>query len=234
MSRKAAAKAKASAYGGEDPRDIPSYPIAYAARLIAVPLSTLRAWVAGRSYATRLGSKRAPAVIRQVAPGYLSFTNLVEAHMLAAMRRDYQVKLDKIRAAVLYVERQLGVKHPLARQEFKTDGVELFVERFGRLLNVSQDGQLAIREAFGARLERVEYEDGRAARLFPLLRAAGEHQPALIVIDPERAFGRPSLARTGIPVEAIQERFKGGDSAAALASDFGVGVEAIEEALRAA
>lgn len=74
----------------------------------------------------------------------------------------------------------------------------------------------------------------RAARLFPLLRAAGEHQPALIVIDPERAFGRPSLARTGIPVEAIQERFKGGDSAAALASDFGVGVEAIEEALRAA
>jgi uncharacterized protein (DUF433 family) len=234
VSRKAAAKARAREYGGEDPRDIPSYPIAYAARLIGVPLSTLRAWVAGRSYATRVGSKRASAVIRQVAPGYLSFTNLVEAHLLASMRRDYHVKLDKIRAAALYVEKQLGVQHPLARQEFKTDGVELFIERFGRLVNVSQDGQLAIREAFGARLERVEYEDGRAARLFPGLRAVGAQQPALIVIDPERAFGRPSLARTGIPVEIIQERFKRGDSAAGLANDFGVGVEAIEEALRAA
>lgn len=223
-----------TSYGGQDPKAVACYPIAEAAGLIGVPASTLRAWVAGRSYATRSGKKRAPAVIEQAAPGYLSFTNLVEAHTLAAMRREYQVKLDKIRTAVRFVEKKLGVPHPLARQEFKTDGVELFVERFGHLLNVSRDGQVAIREAFCARLERVEYENGQAARLFPLLRAVGQQQPSLIVIDPERAFGRPSLVRTGIPVAIIQERFKGGDSAAALAHDYGVEVEAIEEALRAA
>jgi uncharacterized protein (DUF433 family) len=223
-----------NAYSGKDPKDLASYPIAEAAALTGVPVSTLRAWVAGRSNSTLSGTKRAAAVIKLAASGYLSFTNLVEAHMLAAMRREYQVRLDEIRTAVRFVEKQLGVPHPLARQEFKTDGVELFVERFGRLLNVSQHGQLAIREAIGARLERVEYENGRAARLFPLLRALGQEQPYLIVIDPERAFGRPSLAQTGIAVATIQERFKGGDSAAELAKDYGVGVEAIEEALRAA
>ncbi|MBN1610004.1 MAG: DUF433 domain-containing protein [Polyangiaceae bacterium] len=221
-------------YGGRDPREVPSYPISYAASLVGVPVSTLRAWVAGRSYPIKSGRKRAPAVIEQVAAGYLSFTNLVEAHALAAMRREYQLKLDKIRSAVQYVQRKLGVEHPLARQHFKTDGVELFIERFGKLLNVSQDGQLAIREAFDARLERVDYERGLAVRLFPLVRATRQEQPRLIVIDPEVGFGRPVLSGTGIPVSIIHERFKAGDSASDLARDFGVGVDAIEEALRAA
>jgi uncharacterized protein (DUF433 family) len=220
--------------GGRDPREHPSYPVSYAASLVGVPTSTLRAWVAGRTYPTKTGNKRTTAIIRVVAPGFLSFTNLVEAHALAAMRREYQLKLDKIRSAVRHVEKSLGVPHPLARQHFKTDGVALFVERFGKLLDVSQDGQLAIREAFGARLERVEYEHGLAVRLFPLVRATSHRQPRLIVIDPELGFGRPVLSGTGIPVSIIQERFKGGDSASALASDYGVGVEAIEEALRAA
>lgn len=148
--------------------------------------------------------------------------------------RAHPLRLDKIRAAVRFVERKLGVPQPLARQAFKTDGVELFVEHLGRLLNVSRDGQLAIREAFGARLERVEYESGLAARLFPLVRRASGEQPRIVVIDPLRAFGRPVLCGTGIPVATIQERFKGGDSSADLARDCGVGVEAVEEALRAA
>ncbi len=38
------------------------------------------------------------------------------------------------------------------------------------------------------------------------------------------------LSGTGIPVATIQERFRGGDSAKALARDFGVGVAEIEEA----
>jgi uncharacterized protein (DUF433 family) len=59
-------------------------------------------------------------------------------------------------------------------------------------------------------------------------------QPRLIVIDPECGFGRPVLTGTGVPISIIQERFKGGDSSSELARDYGVGVEAIEEALRAA
>lgn len=105
-----------------------------------MPASTLRAWIAGRTYRTRDGRRRAKAIIHPVEPGWLSFTNLVEAHVLSAMRRDYQLKLDVIRRAVKYVETELGVEHPLAREEFSTDGVGLFVERFGKLVNASSDG----------------------------------------------------------------------------------------------
>lgn len=217
-----------------DAREQACYPISYAAHLTQVPKSTLRAWVAGRTYPTKTGRKKTPAVIKQAQPGYLSFVNLVEAHALAAMRREYQLKLDIIRKAVRYVERELEVKHPLARQEFKTDGVGLFVEHFGKLLNVSHDGQFAIRDALDARLERVEYEAGFAIRLYPCVRPNQLHQPRLIVIDPSRAFGHPVLAGSGVPVASVRERFRGGESAQELAVDFGVGVDAIEEALRAA
>jgi uncharacterized protein (DUF433 family) len=110
----------------------------------------------------------------------------------------------------------------------------LFVEHLGQLLSVSEEGQCAIRDAFGARLERVEYERGQAARLFPFMRASSGEQPRLVVIDPELGFGRPVLTGTGVPVSIIHERFKGGDSTKELARDYGVGVDAIEEALRAA
>ena len=81
------------------------------------------------------------------------------------MRPEYRLKLDTVRRAVVYVKRELGVEHPLAREEFKTDGVELFVERLGRLVSASGGGQLAMRAAIDCRLERVEYGERRALRL---------------------------------------------------------------------
>lgn len=59
-------------------------------------------------------------------------------------------------------------------------------------------------------------------------------QPKLIVIDPKLGYGRPVLRGTEIPAQMIADRFHAGDSTAALASDYNVGLELIEEALRAA
>lgn len=220
---------------GTDPREQPCYPISYAAHLTQVPQSTLRTWVAGRTYPTKAdGYRRAAPVIKLPESGYLSFINLVEAHALAAMRRKYQLPLDTIRRAVRYVEKQLHVQHPLAHQEFKTDGVGVFIEHVGKLLNVSKDGQLGMREAFEDHLERVEFEAGFAARLYPWIHAHRSDQPRLIVIDPTRAFGRPVLVNSGVPVESVKERFRGGESMRELVEDFGVEQAAIEEALRVA
>jgi len=86
------------------------------------------------------------------------------------------------------------------------------------------------------RLERIEYRGKRAARIIPLLRKTGavEAPPRLIVVDPRLGFGRPVLNGPGIPVSVIRERFDAGESVLHLAKDYGVGVEAIEEAVRAA
>jgi hypothetical protein len=90
-----------------------------------------------------------------------------------------------------YVHDALDVEHPLASEQFKTNGVDLFVERLGKIINASREGQLGMKAVLVGSLARVEYDErGRAVRLFPLLRRADG--PRNIVIDPRRAFGRPS------------------------------------------
>ncbi len=149
------------------------------------------------------------------------------------MRRVHDVELRKCRRAIHFMKRDLGVDHPLARETFRTDGVDLFVDTLGRLINVSSNGQVALREAIEQSLTRVFYSDGVACRLFPITRGAqGPDQPKLIVIDPRLAFGRPVLTGTAIPVEGIAQRFQAGDSIETLAREFGVATELVSEALR--
>ena len=66
-------------------------------------------------------------------------------------------------------------------------------------------------------------------RLFPLIRA----DRRTVVVDPRISFGRPVLVGTGIPVEAIADRFKAGDSIGHLARDYGVSADLVEDALAA-
>lgn len=221
-------------YGGQSPLELPAYSLPTAARFARVPAATLRTWVSGRTYPTTAGMRRAQGLIHppESDEGYLSFINLVEAHVLACMRREHEIEMHKCRKAIAYVEEKLRVDHPLAREDFRTDGIDLFVERFGKLINAS-DGQIALRAAIEQGLSRVGYHEGLASRLFPLLRATEErNQPKHVVIDPRIAFGRPVLVGTGIPVEEIAHRFQAGDSSDHLAKEFGVERDRIEEALR--
>ncbi|MEZ5402184.1 MAG: hypothetical protein R2729_21095 [Bryobacteraceae bacterium] len=61
---------------------------------------------------------------------FLSFVNLVEAHVLAAIRRRYDVKLPQVRRALDYVRREFQVERPLIDVAFQTDRLDLFVERY--------------------------------------------------------------------------------------------------------
>jgi uncharacterized protein (DUF433 family) len=221
-------------YVGRSPEDIPAYSFAEAATLAGVPTSTLRSWVVGRPFPARTGQRWSPAVIRlpKGQRRFLSFTNLVEVHLLAAMRRKHALKLDAIRKAVRYVHDALDVEHPLASEQFKTNGVDLFVERLGKIINASREGQLGMKAVLVGSLARVEYDErGRAVRLFPLLRRAAA--PRSIVIDPRRAFGRPVIVGTAVPVVDVRSRFDAGDSVEQLARDFDVTPQLIEDALRA-
>lgn len=220
-------------YAGRRPEDVPAYSIGEAASLVGVPASTLRTWVRGRSFPRRDGVGRSPAIIKAPngAGAFVSFTNVVEAHVLSGLRKKYEIKLNAIRAAVRYVHDRLGVQHPLATEQFKTDGVSLFVERFGQTINASKEGQLALRAILSTYLERIEYDNGRAIRFFPLLR---ETAPRVIVVDPRLSFGQPVIAGTAVPVTVIRGRFDAGDSIEDLAYDFGVRSDQIQEALRAA
>ena len=180
-------------YGGKDPRTLPRYSIAEAAQYVRVPFSTLSAWVKGRT--GNAGASKAEPVIVPPSGSHLpSFQNLVEAHVLGAIRRHHGVPLQRVRRALKYVQKSLAQPHPLITARFETDGIDLFVHELGKLLNASQDGQVAIKEALQASLQRIEHdEDGLAARLFPFVRTGDGDEPRSIVVDPRISFGRPVL-----------------------------------------
>jgi uncharacterized protein (DUF433 family) len=169
---------------------------------------------------------------------YLSFINLVEAHVLAAIRRRHGVKLPKVRSALDYVRRQFQIDRPLIDQAFQTDRLDLFVERYGELINASREGQRAMKDIIGVYLKRIDRDTkGLPIKLYPFTReteadAAPASDPRVVVMNPTVSFGRPIIAGTGIPVSSIYERYNAGDSVADLAQDFRLEISAIEEAIR--
>ena len=224
----------------DDPRLVPAYTVAEAAHYLRMPEGTLRSWIVGRLYPVAGQSKRSRPLVHLDDPKkqYLSFINLVEAHVLAAIRRRHGVKLPKVRKALDYVRRQFRVEHPLINQAFQTDGLDLFVERYGKLINASREGQRAMKEIIGVYLKRIEWDaKGLPIKLYPFTRdtqaeAAPASDPRVVVMSPIISFGRPVIVGTGIPVSSIYERYKAGDSVADLARDFRLETSAIEEAIR--
>jgi hypothetical protein len=111
----------------EDPRLFPAYSFADAARYLRIPEGTLRSWVIGRLYpVSGLPKQFRPLIrLRDSKQRFLSFINLVEAHVLAAIRRGHGLKLSSVRGALDYVERHFGDERPLISQSFRTDGLDL-------------------------------------------------------------------------------------------------------------
>jgi uncharacterized protein (DUF433 family) len=213
----------------------PAYSITEASRYLSIPAATLRSWVAGRKYPTAAGQKFFQPIIQlpDDARAGLSFVNLVEAHVLDAIRRHHHVPLAKIREAVHYLRKHISSTHPLAEQRFQTDGIDLFIEKFDRLIVVTQSGQIALRELLEAHLQRVEHDaSGTAIRLYPFTRKRDLQEPRVVVIDPHVSYGRPVLVGTGIPTAVVAERYKAGESIDELAEDYGRSRKEIEEAIR--
>lgn len=217
-----------------DAREVPNYGLLEAARYLRLPPATLRSWVRGRRYPTARGDAWFAPVISPASkrPLLLSFTNLIEAHVLSAIRREHEIRLDRVRPALDYVRKRLRVKRPLANQVFHTDGIDLFVRKFGELVNVSRSGQLALREVVEAYLRRVEWDEaGLATRLYPVSRLS-LNAPRLVVIDPARGFGLPILTGPGVATAVVAERFKAGESMDELADDYGCSSLEVSEAIR--
>jgi uncharacterized protein (DUF433 family) len=223
---------KTDIYGGKHPRELPLYAIAEAARVVRVHPATLRTWVLGRSYSTRSGDKKWSPLIRiaDTRSGGLSFANLVEVHVLSALRGK-QVRVDRIRSATQFIRREMKTEHPLADVDTHTDCLDVYVEYLGRLVSASTS-QAVLRPLIERYLERIERdENGLATQLFPITRDDGLNARS-ILIDPSFRFGRPILASTNLETAVVADRFFAGDSTAVLAADFKIDEATVEEAIR--
>ena len=219
-----------------DPREVPAYSVAEAAHYLGVPKSTLRSWFAGQTYTLNGEQKQFRAVIRPADPKSLglSFSNLVEAYVLTAIRRKHHVGLPTIRRGLDYLVRKMGVSRPLLERQFVTNGVDLFVVQLGEIINISRDGQIEMADLIRAYLERIDRDGkGLPIKLYPFMRTQPlRDQPRSVVIDPRVSFGRPVITGTGIPTSALAEQFKAGDPVPLLAKEYGASEEAVWDAIR--
>lgn len=217
-----------------DTRSAAAYTLAEAARYLRLPAATLRSWVLGRQYPTAAGGGRFPPLIRPASrrPPLLSFSNLIEAHVLRSLRTDHGVSVKALRSALAYAETRLGIERLLLREELCTKAGRVFLDRYGELMELSASGQLAMRRLFEDHLKRVEWDSSRfPVRLYPFLSvgAPGEERP--IAIDPRIAFGRPVVVRNGISTSAIVDRIDAGETVDDVAADYDLVPSEIEQAV---
>lgn len=214
--------------------DQPAYPISEAASYVRVAPATLRSWVNGRSYPKAGGTGHFRPLILPAdrARGLLSFNNLVEAHVLRALRAKHGTSIRAIRTALEYAQRELGVERLLLSHELSTDAQDVFLGCYGALINLSRSGQLAMQSVLSAHLKRVDWEDSRLpVRLFPFVGPDAVADSRHIAIDPAVGFGRPIIFRRGISTHVIVDRIDAGETVQDIAADYELATSEVEEAV---
>jgi uncharacterized protein (DUF433 family) len=159
--------------------------------------------------------------------------NLLESHMLSSMRKNYNLRLPKVRKALRTLAEMYPSPHPLIDRQLETDTVDVFIREHGdELLNLNKPQQRSFKDIINVYLQRIERTEHGLLNFFPFGEKASASEPKIIVINPGISFGRPVISGTGIPTAVIASRFHARDSVSELAKEYGRTDAEIEEAIR--
>jgi uncharacterized protein (DUF433 family) len=210
-----------------DLREFPRYSVSEAAFYIRVPATTLHAWTRGQDYRTRQGvHRRFEPLIELADPQnkFLSFYNLVEAHMLRSTT-EHGVPLKNVRKALEYIRETLPGKHPLLMHDFEVSGKEVFIQHLGNTVNATRHGQLAMRKILDKYLQRIVRDaHGLPLKVFPI-------NSKRLVIDPRFSSGKPIVKGRGIVASVLWGRSKTGEDIPEIARDYGLTTLEVKEAI---
>jgi uncharacterized protein (DUF433 family) len=211
----------------EDILEVPIYGALDAAHYLRVPYQTLRYWIRGS------GSIEPIIKPAETSPPRLSFMNLMECHMLSAMRTHYNLRLPKVRKALRTLATMFPTPHPLVNRDFETDDVDVFIREHGNeLINLNRPEQMGFRELLEMHMRRIERTATGIPMFFPFIEKRSLDEPKSIMISPAIAFGRPVISGTGISTAVIASRFHARESVGDLAKEYGRTDKEIEEAIR--
>jgi uncharacterized protein (DUF433 family) len=224
-----------SLYGGVDPRNLPRYTYTEASRATDVPASTIQAWVRGMSYTRKRGPSGyvQPVIERPDAEDpRLSFYNLFEVHILRALRRVHEVKLDAVRQAIRLAKQEHGIERLLIDPQLKTTGGALFLDYYLDLVELSLSRQLAMRHILQAHLQRVRVHPKlKLAEFFPEARNPILKDKDPILVSPFISFGNPVIGRIGVSTHAITSRLNLGEAEGEIIEDYDLTKDEFEEAI---
>lgn len=220
--------------GNQDLRRIPIYSYTEAAKATGVPSSTLRAWRRGQFYDTENGVAFFEPVLseKSTAYGSMSFLDIIEAHVLRALRRFHNIPLKNIREAITIAEKELGIPHLLISQELCTSSRKLYLDKVTTLLELSSSRQYAMRSVLAQYLKRVVFDThGVPREYFPFGKSPTTTDKTLISLSPYLAFGMPVLRMHGVTTKVVFCRLEAGESPQEVMDDYGLTKDELEEAI---
>lgn len=208
-------------------RAVPAYTVAEAARYLSMPPATLRSWFAG------IEGHFAPVINRALAgDNRLSFSNVVEAHVLRALRTKHGISMPHLRKALDYVQRSYGIPRLLVDPSLRAAPGRMFLKHYADLVELTRSGQHVIEQAFAHHLDALVRDPaGVPIRLFPWMPDPTAGPRRTIVIDPAVSFGRPVTTARGITTAVLADQFDAGALLEELAADYGFSTEEVDDAL---
>lgn len=162
----------------------------------------------------------------------LSFSNVVEAHVLRSLRTKHGISMPDVRRALKFVQEKFGIKRLLIDPGLRAAPGKLFLERYAQLIDLVPSGQYVIGKAFEHHLEAVvPGPQGFPIRLYPWIPDPMSAAKKTVVIDPAVAFGRPTTGERGISTAVLADYVDAGASIPDLAREFNLEPSTVEDAL---
>ena len=191
-------------------------------RVVSVPPGRVRRWLSGHLV------KRALDPAEQT----VTFAELMELHFIK-MFRSQGVSLQAIRQAAAAAAKRFGTDHPFSFRQFDTDGRTIFATLIRdssneTILEDLKRGQLVFNQIVKPFFKKLEYQDSvEVARFWPM------EKSGRVVLDPERKFGRPIDAQSGISTRVIYDSVMagGGQEPSEVARWLGIPVAAVNAAV---
>lgn len=202
-----------------------SYSLLEAARIAGAKPRSLKRWAVGYDYTYKRQTFHSQGLLQSAVPSvgnedFLTFQQLVEM-MFVRLFHEYGVSIPVIRAVAHTMAQRYGTQHPFAIQNLETDGRTIFADGLdvpdaegisrSRITEDLHRGQMVIRDFAHPYFLRIDYEQREAARYWPHGKSGG------IVIDPQRSFGSPIDAATGVPTQVLYEMYRAGEATETIA-----------------
>lgn len=208
------------------------YTVPEASRLTGVAAGRIRRWLKGYDFKSRKERRHSnPVWTGQLDPvdGKLAigFRDLMEVRFVEAFLRA-GVSWKTMRLAHQAAKAKLGTDHPFCTHRFATDGREILLEQAQAasdlcLIDITNDQQHfeAIVQPY---LRELDF-DGGVARWWPL----GKER--LVVVDPLKNLGQPTVTRSGVPTRVLARSVKANQSVDEVARWFEVSIDEIKDAV---
>ncbi|MDQ7839472.1 MAG: hypothetical protein RDU83_00420 [bacterium] len=214
------------------------YSVPEAARIIGVKTAKLRRWVSEYAYEMRnVQYYHRPIIQRFFGDGDqpIVFLELVELLFVRLFRRE-GVSMQTIRKAARSAAQLFETPYPFAVKRFDTDGKRIFATLLQsaraeespdrRFIEELGKGQLVFESVASLFFRKLDFGYAEALRYWPLGREGR------IVLDPERSFGKPIDAQTGVPTRALHDAvYTGGERPEVVAEWFDVPLVAVKTAV---